>query len=420
MSNGSTIKRIFISDIHMGDGRSVDPGPGFYPYGWFYDGRPGILSSFLKQYCIDDQSVNQVVIVGDLFDEWICPTQFDPVDRAHQPEQFENIANAPQNQLVAAWLKELASQNRLTYLRGNHDMLADKPTVTSIFPGINHLGGAAGNDNDSHDIYQTNDGIWAEHGHWYGLFNAPFAPRTGTGFTGSVLPLGFFVSRLSAQAALKTGKSVKGFDVFMDWIGHVHKTLPQTKDPGLAMNPATHDFVDNDLMELFNALIQASAPDQHGAILNGLDGIPGLVDWDQAKERYGAIFSQWSANHPNNVSPYDAIWSDAASLGRAASSIFFRQANAKIVICGHTHKYDFSSTLGPFQPTELMPAGTQNIYANAGAWINDTARCTFVETEVDSGNGGTRKHVVRLREWGQTSGGQYEAHDVWPGEYVVV
>jgi len=132
MSSGNTIKRIFISDIHIGDGRSVSPGRNFHPYCWFYDDRPDMLVEFLKQYCIDDESVAEVVIVGDLFDEWVCPTQFDPTDRDHQEQQFKNVANASQNQLVTAWLRELARQQRLIYLRGNHDMLANKPIMEEI------------------------------------------------------------------------------------------------------------------------------------------------------------------------------------------------------------------------------------------------------------------------------------------------
>jgi UDP-2,3-diacylglucosamine pyrophosphatase LpxH len=415
MSSGNTIKRIFISDIHMGDGRSVSPGANFYPYGWFYDDRPEMLAKFLKQYCIDDGSVKRVIIVGDLFDEWVCPTQFDPTDRDHQEQQFKNVANAPQNQLVTALFRVLASQGRLTYLRGNHDMLANKPIMEEIFPGIEHMGKDDGLDDDSHDLYRTDDGIWAEHGHWYGLFNAPYSPRSGVGFQASVLPLGFFISRITAQEVLKTGKPVNGLETFKDWIGRIHSDIPDSRDPTKAMNATTHSAIDDCLMGLFTTFVNDNAPDQHGALLNGLAGIPGFVTWEEVKDRYACIFSEWSANHPNNVTPYDAIWSDAASLDRAASCVFFNEPKIKIVICGHTHKYDFSSSLGSFQPGALTPTGTEHIYANAGAWTNDTSRCTFVETELDLDTG---NHFVRLREWSQQAPGQYMARNVRPEEGI--
>jgi len=403
MSSGNTIKRIFISDIHIGDGRSVSPGRNFHPYCWFYDDRPDMLVEFLKQYCIDDESVAEVVIVGDLFDEWVCPTQVDPTEPNHQEEQFQNIANASQNGPVIKWLRELASQQRLVYLRGNHDMLANKVIMANIFPGIRHLG-----QDDGHDVYHTTDGIWAEHGHWYDLFNAPHVPRSGDGFNASVLPLGFFISRIDAQHVLRTGKKVTESDVFRDWIDHVHNNVPDSKDP--TMDKSTHDAIDRTLMDLFNTLVHDSASDQPGALLNGLDNIPGLVTWQEVTNHYGGIFGQWRANHPNNVSPYDAMWSDIAGLDQTANSIFFYKENTKIIICGHTHKYDLSSTLGPPESTALMPLGAKHIYANAGAWTNDMSRCTFVETELYSDTG---NHIVRLREWTrQIPDGSYIARDV--------
>jgi len=416
MSSGNTIKRIFISDIHIGDGRSVSPGRNFHPYCWFYDDRPDMLVEFLKQYCIDDESVAEVVIVGDLFDEWVCPTQFDPTDRDHQEQQFKNVANASQNQLVTAWLRELARQQRLIYLRGNHDMLANKPIMEEIFPGLKHQGRDDGHDDDGHDVYRTDDGIWAEHGHWYGLFNAPLPPRSGMGrFGASVLPLGFFISRVAAQNGLKTGKSINGSGVFADWIGHIHRNVPDSKDPTKAMNESTLSAIDDALMGLFDTLVKDSASDQYGALLNGLDNIPGLVTWQEVKDRYRGIFSQWSTYRPHDVNPYDALWSDAGSLDRAVNSIFHNE-KTKIVICGHTHKCDFSSTLDLFEPAELIPSGTKNIYANTGAWTNDTSRCTFVETEL---NRDTGSHSVRLREWTrQLADGQYTARDVRPEESI--
>ena len=417
MGSEKKIRRIFVSDIHMGDERSTVPGGNFHPYCWFCDDRPDMLAGFLKQHCIDDEDVTEVVIVGDLFDEWVCPTQFDPTDHSPRGQQFENVADAPQNQAVMARLRELASSQRLTFLRGNHDILANKPVMQRILPGIRHPGRDDGLDEGSHDVYRTDDGIWAEHGHWYGLFNAPFHPGGGAGgFAGSVFPLGFFVSRITAQKVLRTGGSIDGLGVFLNWIGHIHRTVAGSTNPARAMGGETHDLVDGALMGLFDTLVKENAPDQPGALLNGLDNIPGLVSWQEVKNRYGRIFSRWSADHKENVNPYDAIWTDAGSLDRAVSSVFFRNDEVKIVICGHTHRYDFSSTLGPFQPDALIPTGTERIYANSGAWANSKPRCTFVETEFDPETG---NHSVRLREWfRQASDGQCAARDVRPEETI--
>lgn len=201
----------------------------------------------------------------------------------------------------------------------------------------------------------------------------------------------------------------------MDWIGHIHDNIPDSKDPTKAMEESTHAAVDEALMGLFDTLVKDNASDQYGALLNGLDSIQGLVTWQEVRDRYRGIFSQWRTYHPDDVNPYDAFWSDAGSLDRAVNSIFHSET-AKIVICGHTHKCDFSSTLGLFKPAELIPPGTKNIYANTGAWTNDTSRCTFVETELNRDTGG---HSVRLREWTrQLPDGQYLARNVRPEESI--
>ena len=65
---GNRTKRIFISDIHLGDDRSMSA-PN--PYGCLKKNIP-VLAQFLE-----DQrratDVKEVVILGDLFDAWIIP-----------------------------------------------------------------------------------------------------------------------------------------------------------------------------------------------------------------------------------------------------------------------------------------------------------------------------------------------------------
>jgi UDP-2,3-diacylglucosamine pyrophosphatase LpxH len=409
-----TTKRIFLSDIHMGDGRSVSPGGTFYPYCWFYGDRPQLLGAFLKRYCIDNGLVSEVVILGDLFDEWICPTHFDPTDPPHavppQGQQFINIADAQQNEPVIEALNELASQKPLSYLTGNHDLLADKTTIEEIFPHIAHVDAA-----DGHGVYQTPDGIWAEHGHWYGLFNAPYPTKPGGGFSGSRLPLGSFVSRITADEALKTGNLLSSIEVFKEWIGHILTRVSNAKNLAKATDKTFQLPVDDILMELFNTLVSDHAADpKGGALLNGLDGIPDIVTWQDVEKRYGHIFSEWDNSHADNVNPYDAMWCDAESLDQAVRSVFSHHPEeARIVVCGHTHKPECTSLLGPTPTTppdeHLMSSDMSPIYANAGAWINPKPHCTFVETEF---NPETRYHTVRLREWMQTSNGDYVAQKV--------
>ncbi len=390
-----TTKRIFLSDTHMGDERSINPGGTYKRYCWFYNERPRLLGAFLK-HCIDDGSVSEVVILGDLFDEWICPTRFDPTDPAHPMpppyQQFINIANAQHNKPVVEGLGELAAKHRLRYLPGNHDMLANKIAMEYIFPDIAYVDPAG----DGHTIYQTADGIRAEHGHWYGLFNAAYRTGPRTPFSGSTLPLGFFVSRITADQALTARKSpsLTPADVYKGWIGQFNKR-------GKILEQQMDDL----LSQLFSDFVSHSAADKKGVLLNGLDGLQGVVNWKDVKEHYRHIYSEWQNSHADNVDADSALQCDAEDLLPAVRFVFQNHKEARILICGHTHKHECTITLGPMPtppPNEPpRPPDTGHIYANTGAWINARPHCTFVETEFDPVS---RNHAVRLRKWTQSHG----------------
>ncbi len=104
-------KKIFISDIHLGDTRSF---ANTHPYGWF---RNNILhlADFLTEMR-NDPEVAEVVILGDLFDEWVIPADADPLTSCAA------ICDNPANLPVIGALQQLANNKKLTYVPGNHDM----------------------------------------------------------------------------------------------------------------------------------------------------------------------------------------------------------------------------------------------------------------------------------------------------------
>ena len=92
-------KQIFISDIHMGDDRSMDS---LHPYGWLQKNITN-LTKFLSDSCWPKISA-ELVILGDLFDQWVIPTDLDPL------AGFENIYNNPFNKGIIDNLKGLAER----------------------------------------------------------------------------------------------------------------------------------------------------------------------------------------------------------------------------------------------------------------------------------------------------------------------
>lgn len=414
MSSG-TVRRVFISDIHMGDKRSAGQQLPSHNYCWFYPNqhsdRPEMLTRFLQDYCIGDDSLSEVVIVGDLFDEWVCPASFDPTEPVHpipvpNGEQYRKIVGAGQNGKVVEAFRSLASARKLVYVPGNHDMFADKTIIEGIFPGIRCPEPVNG-----HHFYKT-EGIRAEHGHWYGLFNAPHPAGSGSGFDGSPLPLGHFITRLNAEETLKTGSMLGLPQVFKEWIAHILSHVPEIKDPNVEVG----DVVNAILRNFLDTLIANHAYGLKGATMNGFNDIPGTVLWNDVMERYADIYTAWPDSHPDNVGRLDAIWGDAGDLSNAAHLITFQDEETRIVICGHTHEsYLMKYQDSPYPPDEIPPEAGR-VYANSGAWTDDTKNCTFVETELRPDEG---KHLISLKGWFKVDADKYEARDVHPDSWVV-
>lgn len=172
-------KRIFISDIHMGDAMSLQ-GP--HPYGWFNENIP-VLAQFLNDQ-LNSPAVKEVTILGDLFDAWVIPVGNAPL------ASFEAICANPANTPVIDQLKALAASPdiKLSYVPGNHDMSMDAAGITatrqfleSQFPGIRFIC----NSTTPVGCFRVGP-LAAEHGDRYCLFNAPDSWTAA----GTFLPLG--------------------------------------------------------------------------------------------------------------------------------------------------------------------------------------------------------------------------------------
>lgn len=413
-SKANTFRRIFVSDIHMGDDRSRHQSPGSYPYGWLSDSRRDLFESFVRTVCTGDAAhpVHEVAIVGDLFDEWICPAEYDPTKPPHGnppgDEQFRNIRNHNHDAIEA--LK--AIPGKLSYVSGNHDMLVKQDTMTGknrgIFPNMSYTPDPKGK---GHDVYHTDDGIWAEHGHWYGIGDAPHPTSTGTPFDQTPLPMGFFFSRLSAQKALKEGTDLDFGDIFEGWLAEFEDKKPkkysdfrhqimQARDELVGkeetgvftpLASVVHRSVIGGLAGEFSTWIMERGFDdiihnswcpRNGATMNWLENIAGTLSWKDVEERYKGIFADWKKNHNGNVANWEALICDFWSLLPAVDLIMKKLSPVpKIVIMGHTHNPCVVRSDTP----EGQPADW--VYVNAGAWCEDVKHCTYVETEYDTGSG---------------------------------
>ncbi|HWR59042.1 MAG TPA: metallophosphoesterase [Thermodesulfovibrionales bacterium] len=357
---------VVISDIHMGDLRSMNGG-----YGWFKK-NSGKLVSFLNLLG-QMPNVRELVIAGDMFDEWVAPMDADTFNRVSQSGFVDMIAAA--NQPVVDAMNRIirGGDIKVTYVPGNHDMLVESADIQRIFPGISE----ARDNAKGMGAYTPQDRpeIVIEHGHRYDFFNAPdpISNRSITK-TDSITPPGFFVSKIATTSDLERGQSIFYRDQLTGAVG-VQYYLSYWAAWQLIMSqkPVKESWT--------NKIIKT-----------GMDGYAGSYAIDDLIPAYS------SSNGPLDVSLYKGIadtWYDRQAANNvlvpilpevaiaagaltpvmdAQSTVQYflnTSSNKRIVVFGHTHHADLLSSLNH----KLQGA----IYANTGTWIdNGNPSCTFV------------------------------------------
>lgn len=312
----SRTKRIFISDIHLGTEESVKE-----KYGWFWTEKGVLLGGFLTQLAAD-KTVAEVVIVGDLFDEWVVPYGSSPIDGA--PNQFEVIAKAHQNLPVIKGLQNLIAISGVTvsYVPGNHDMLIKSGQLSKILPGINAIidPGVTGK-----GIYKSGS-IYAEHGSFYDLFNAPDTYDTLQGATHH-LPVGYYVARSQAEGVVN-GHPVSKYSIFKE-IKALWKNWNK-KDP----------LVTN----IYDAIASLSDTQKKNMVMSGLDGIDNNVaNTIDVTNSYGNVFDEWDKHMSDYVNASIAVTGATGMLRPAALLKYYSFSSNNIALFGHTHEAEIKS-----------------------------------------------------------------------------
>ncbi|HET6461909.1 MAG TPA: metallophosphoesterase [Syntrophales bacterium] len=365
-------KRIFISDIHLGDAKCMG---GLHPYGWFKKNIP-VLAEFLDDQ-LNAPDVKEMVILGDLFDMWVLPVNYDPLI------SFANISSNPANKLVIDKLKTLATTPdvKLAYVPGNHDMgmdtgaiLKTRKFMETTFPGIRFFC----NSTIPWGIYNVGT-LAAEHGSRYCLFNSPDIWTAKDTF----LPLGYFISRIAAYKVLQTGTEENYYDILVRFLRDF------IKQP---------DFVE----DMFEAIAEDAGLKPDDIVkLKGVPGFPNSMTVDAIGKRYSNLIQNWT-NTPGNINVPAAAIGDLENLSPAASLAYFDHfgSTINIVIFGHTHIPVMDPhDLDPMANTTAHGSGEpwNKIYVNCGSWIDGSKHgCTYVETEEDAD---VRRHYVRLKSY---------------------
>lgn len=371
-------KLVFISDLHM----NVDG-----PYSWLVKHAKD-LGQFLNTVNARDD-VAELVILGDMLDDWVSPV-------ANTPQTFADVLEASNNAAVVASLRAVCDNPNIavTYVTGNHDMLSfesqNQQVIADAFPGMSIL-----SDSPGLGAYTKDNVIWAEHGHRYTLFNAPDTWSRSAGH----LSLGYFISRLAASKSVSSGQVVTTPDVLDRFVKSPSLVNTYLRQGGYEEVGSVID--DALIVAVFNAISLWSGNWPWNTFdMDGLDNFAGNPSVEDIAFTYDTIFSGWPSRQ-DVVDHYEAVWNDLGSLNSPANLLFEMPERIKdlypftprIVLFGHTHQ-------AAFQYHHSGEAET--IYANTGTWI-DGKPMTWVEIEINDGGSGQRNYTVSLWFYGDSS-----------------
>jgi len=343
---------VCISDIHLG----IDDS---------YAECKNIRESLVKflEHVRVNPDIKELVIAGDLLDEWFIPA--DVITFKGGTQRSFIAALARNNQAVIDALNGIINEHKITvtYVPGNHDLLITAADVQSILPGIKQARDVQGLGSYTPDGHPE---IVIEHGHRYNFFCAPDPYSNQAIAKGSILPPGYFFTRVATQS-VKEGKPAPG------------GILPKIT---AGNPPLMYEYWKQwyQLMSMFP--IQEGLDDK--IITTGIDGyknnysIKDLVPF-QLKPRLIdvrlfkgiATEKRWADRELHNkvavkIPVETAIkYADSATETDDQANIqyFTNPRSAKrIVIFGHTHE------------AKIIPSQNlrkeKTIYANSGTWID--------------------------------------------------
>lgn len=359
---------VCISDIHLGADTA------YSEFDRNKSGNGAAFVTFLNQIK-DSPNVKELVIAGDLIDEWFIPANVDTFSGKTTAEvgktqrDFVKRVAETHKDVIAAFNKIInEGKIKVTYVPGNHDLLITWADINSILPGINQARDVKGL-----GAYTPEDHpeIVFEHGHRYNYFCAPdpISNRNITK-TDSILPPGYFFTRIATTSVVEKHPA-KTYDI---------PTITEVANPTASQHclylywKSFSDILkDLHINEGFNDKIIKTNIDGFTADYAMSDLFPyqmadGTIDVNLFKNAQDT----WDARQNANLVPVPNIpVATAISNAGLASDLdaksftqYFQNAasNKRIVVFGHSHEARIQTTLNT--------KSQKVIYANSGTWID--------------------------------------------------
>jgi UDP-2,3-diacylglucosamine pyrophosphatase LpxH len=356
-------KRVFVSDAHISRIPKLEQGK--HDYTWLGQKDADAFTNFLK-YLIARVDVEEVIFIGDLFDNWVIPHDIEP------PTIDEIITSRKaQNDPVIEALVDLCQNPdiRVLCLPGNHDMELTQKVVETHFknksdkdqPGMVFGGTAVWNAGSS--VYRSSR-LRAEHGSAHAMFNAPDPLNN----PGSRLPLGYYISRILATKAYNTGHEDR------HWWTYADDILELVGPDKLA--PCVFEAI----------LEEARLPRDTEIVMPKRNGQTQTVNAREVSVRYENLYSQWKERVGAGLA-FKSILAEISYLDDAADRLC-KKNDTDIVIFGHSHDWVLDKDSWFVE---------DRIYANCGTWCDSPKKpWTYVEVETPRDRS---RRWVRVNEW---------------------
>jgi len=312
--------------------------------------------------------VKELVIGGDLIDEWFVPADVDTYGGKDQSDFVQRVAVT--NKGVIDLMNDIIKDGKImvTYIPGNHDLTITAENIDLILPGIHQ----ARDPQLGLGTYTPSDipELAIEHGHRYNFFCAPDMISNQDAAPGTILPPGYFFTRLAAL--------------------HVKQHCTENTDPVSPVTPNSSGDESQRLLYTYwgiwnwtlNYLPVTNHFDEKVIItnINGFSGTYSVDDFVPYQSEpdgqigvnlYNGIQDNWEVRQTNNLvavhTPVEHAIANASSTDEVdAQGIYqyFRNpaCDKRIVVFGHNHRATLIQ--------EYNKKGQECIYANSGTWID--------------------------------------------------
>jgi len=306
-------KTVVVSDFHISNGAK---------YSWFRRPCPENAAAMFTSIS-NDSSVDELVLLGDVFDLWLYPLDVVPWTVNKISNKYPLITKALQ----------MCVQNiaNVYYLRGNHDMGVAAKDLQAFSSGGRQIQLI---DPDSYNT-KHHGRLHIEHGHAVDMFNAR---DTATDTIGGY-PLGFFITRLAATAADQSAVW-RELTALLQALGLTHKALVTA---GITVPTMGVFFVD----AIITLLEKLAGVDDSARIRFSDPTLDKKYMVGDIKRHYNTLYTTWLARYPDYEEFLNTMLAGLlpSGLDWYANKLFSENPALKVVVMGHTH---FAKTVGGY------------------------------------------------------------------------